>query len=251
MSALEAKRTLVKSPPEVWAKVSDPEVLADHLADLGPIQITRVEPETVVHWEGDRATGAVHLEAGGWGTKVTLTAELAEAPAAVEAPVAAEGATSESVAMREIQREPPAQEAVPEPAAAPAVPEPAAEPAVPEPAEMAPPKRGIWSRWFGRKARAVPAAEAEPAAEATAPEPPATLAEPAGTPEAAAPAEPAATQPSVHAEPEAATPEPAEAPDARADTPPTAHLDVADALAILEAALDRLGAAHHRPFSRA
>src|SRR5687767_9130178 len=110
MSAVEAKRTLVKSPPEVWAKVSDPEVLADHLADLGPIQITRVEPESVVLWEGDHASGSVQLEAGGWGTKVTLTAELAE-----EEP------------------EPQAQVVEPEPE-----PEPEAEVAEPEPEPVAP-----------------------------------------------------------------------------------------------------------------
>src|SRR5690349_24744693 len=91
-----AQRTLVKSPPELWAEVSDVESLARHLGEFGEIRITRLDPETTVAWEGDRARGTVALEPSGWGTKVTLTAELAEEaappePVAVEPePVAAE-----------------------------------------------------------------------------------------------------------------------------------------------------------------
>jgi hypothetical protein len=75
MPALEAKRTLVKSPPEIWAEVSDAGALARHLGEFGEIRITRTQPESVVEWEGDLASGCVRLEASGWGTKVTLTAE--------------------------------------------------------------------------------------------------------------------------------------------------------------------------------
>ena len=74
----EARRTLVKSPPELWAEVSDPECLAKHLEPFGEIRITRTEPETTVAWEGDRACGTVELAASGWGTKVTLRAEPVE-----------------------------------------------------------------------------------------------------------------------------------------------------------------------------
>ncbi len=81
MSALEAKRTLVKSPPEIWAEVSDAGALARHLGEFGEIRITRTQPESVVEWEGDLASGCVRLEPSGWGTKVTLTAEAAPAPA--------------------------------------------------------------------------------------------------------------------------------------------------------------------------
>jgi hypothetical protein len=77
---MEAKRTLVKSPPELWAEVSDPGALARHLGEFGEIRITRTQPEAVVEWEADRATGCVRLEPSGWGTRVTLTAE----PALVE-----------------------------------------------------------------------------------------------------------------------------------------------------------------------
>ena len=77
MPALEAKRTLVKSPPEIWAEVSDAGALARHLGEFGEIRITRTQPESVVEWEGDLASGCVRLEPSGWGTKVTLTAEPA------------------------------------------------------------------------------------------------------------------------------------------------------------------------------
>jgi hypothetical protein len=77
---MEAKRTLVKSPPELWAEVSDVAALARHLGEFGEIRITRTEPEAVVEWEGDRTSGSVRLEPSGWGTKVTLTAEDAAPP---------------------------------------------------------------------------------------------------------------------------------------------------------------------------
>jgi hypothetical protein len=71
---VEAKRTLVKSPPELWAELSDIAALARHLGEFGEIRITRTEPESVVEWEGDLASGSVRLEPSGWGTTVTLTA---------------------------------------------------------------------------------------------------------------------------------------------------------------------------------
>ena len=38
-----AQRTLVKSPPELWAEVSDPGALTRHLGDLGEIRITHLD----------------------------------------------------------------------------------------------------------------------------------------------------------------------------------------------------------------
>jgi hypothetical protein len=69
----EAQRTLVKSPPELWAELSDPVSLARHLGDFGEIRTTRVEPETIVEWEAREIRGTVQLKPSGWGTKVTLT----------------------------------------------------------------------------------------------------------------------------------------------------------------------------------
>ena len=77
---MEVTRTLVKSPPELWAELSDVAALARHLGEFGTIRIVRTEPESVVEWEGDRASGSVRLEPSGWGTRVTLTAEAAPEP---------------------------------------------------------------------------------------------------------------------------------------------------------------------------
>jgi hypothetical protein len=134
MPPLEAKRTLVKSPPELWAEVSDAETLARHLGEFGEIRITHVEPESVVVWEGDLATGSVQLEPSGWGTRVTLTAEPARVPA-------------------------PEPEPVPEPEPEPVAEEP--EPVAAEP-EPEPERRGFFA-WLFRR-RPAPVAEPEPVA---------------------------------------------------------------------------------------
>lgn len=83
MALFEARRTLVKSPPELWAEVADAGSLARHLGEFGEIRITRLQPETVVEWEGDHAAGAVRLEPSGWGTRVTISAERIAPPAPV------------------------------------------------------------------------------------------------------------------------------------------------------------------------
>ena len=67
----------MKSPPELWAEVSDAGALARHLGEFGVIRITRAQPESIVEWEGETASGCVRLEPAGWGTRVTLTAEPA------------------------------------------------------------------------------------------------------------------------------------------------------------------------------
>jgi hypothetical protein len=144
MSELTTKRTLVKSPPELWAEVSDLEALAKHLGEFGEIRITRLEPETTVVWEGDRACGTVKLEASGWGTKVTLTAELA--------------ALEEAVAEEE-----------PEPVEEPVVEEPVAVEEPPPPV-IEPPRLGFWARMF-RKRRQAEVPPAEPPAPDSEPPP--------------------------------------------------------------------------------
>jgi hypothetical protein len=154
---MEAKRTLVKSPPELWAELSDMAALARHLGEFGEIRITRTEPESVVEWEGDLASGSVRLEPSGWGTKVTLTA----LPVMLDPP-------------------PP-----PEPE--------------PEPELEPPPPPGFWARLFRRRA----------------PEPP-----------------------------------PVAPPPPPPDPQPLPAIQAATGAAVLANALDALGAAHHRPFSR-
>ena len=207
MPDLTAKRTLVKSPPELWEELSEVERLAKHLGAFGEIKITKLEPEHTVAWEGEHASGTVSIEPSGWGTKVTLHAELPEEPAEPEPePVAEEPA-------------PVAEE--PEPvAAAPALEEPVAE----DPEVEIPARRGFWGWLF--RTRTEPRV---PEAEAVATEPVAVEPEPVA----------------VEPEPEPAQPEPElDAPDE--DAP----LDPERAMVVLDDALDALGAAHHRPFSR-
>jgi hypothetical protein len=84
MPPVEAKRTLVKSPPELWAELSDAAALARHLGEFGEIRITRTQPESVVEWEGDLASGSVQIEPSGWGTKVTLSANPKGSDLAIE-----------------------------------------------------------------------------------------------------------------------------------------------------------------------
>ena len=79
MSEVKAVRTLVKSAPELWAVCSNADSLSQHLETFGEIRITRLEPETTVAWEGERASGTVRIEPSGWGTKVTITANATEA----------------------------------------------------------------------------------------------------------------------------------------------------------------------------
>jgi hypothetical protein len=99
MISSEVQRTLVKSPPELWAEISDPEALARHLGEFGEIRITRVQPEQKVEWEAPEASGCIVIKPSGWGTKVklTVTRELSEAaggPEAQEAAVSDPGADS-------------------------------------------------------------------------------------------------------------------------------------------------------------
>ncbi len=78
MPDLTAKRTLVKSPPELWEELSEVERLARHFGAFGEIRITRLEPEHTVAWEGEGASGTVSIEPSGWGTRVVMTAEFDE-----------------------------------------------------------------------------------------------------------------------------------------------------------------------------
>jgi hypothetical protein len=213
MPEIQASRRLVKSPPELWAEVSDATSLARHLGEVGEIRITRLEPETTVAWEGETASGTVALAPAGWGTSVTLTAE----PIAVEPqPVAPE----------------------PEPAAAP---EPEAEPtAAPEPQAMgiegdaaeselepaAEPRRGWFARLFKRRA--------------VAQKPPTTDADRAG-----------GAGETISAAPPAESSSPATGPARSSAEPEQEEPPAPDPLEqALTHALDSLGQAHHRPFSR-
>jgi hypothetical protein len=205
MPTIEAQRTLVKSPPELWAELSDPTSLARHLGEFGEIRIARVEAETSVEWEAESASGRVELKPSGWGTKVTLTV-------AREAP-------------QRMVAEPEPEPAVAEPQPEPVVTEPQPEPE-PElvPAASDPPPR-FFARLLRRWRRARPSVEPDPY-----PAPEATP-EPAPIPEVHEPPLDLAAELAAELERVEAT---------------MAEQDAE----LLSAVLDRLGAAHHRPFSR-
>ncbi len=79
MATIEVSRTLVKSPPELWAELE-----GDCLRQVvGEVTVQPTEPERALAWEASGATGTAVLEPAGWGTKVTLTAEVEEQVAEV------------------------------------------------------------------------------------------------------------------------------------------------------------------------
>jgi hypothetical protein len=265
MQEPRAQRTLVKSPPELWAEVSDVEALARHLGEFGEIRITRLDPETTVAWEGDRACGTVALEPSGWGTKVTITAKLAEEAAPEVAERVAdpeppapepepEAAAPEPVAAAEPEAAAVEPVAEPEPEAEAAAPEPESEPeaAAPDP-EAEAPKVGFFARMFGRRRRVEAVVETEPVAAEPEPEPLAP--EPEAEPVAVEPdpdpdPEPLAAEPEPEAEAEPVVVEPEPEPLPAEPEARPAPLDAERAEAILTGVLDDLGSAHHRPFSR-
>ncbi len=221
MPSIEAQRTLVKSPPELWAELSDPTSLARHLGEFGEIRIARVEAETSVAWEAESASGTVELKPSGWGTKVTLTVVRD-----THQPVAAQPEPEpEPVLESEPELEPePVLESEPE---LEPEPEPEAE-QEPTPAVADPPPMfftRIFRRWRRRRATVVP----DPAA--VEPDPAAIEPDPA----------PGAEE--QHPAPDLAAELAAELARVEADM---AEQDAQ----LLSAVLDRLGAAHHRPFSR-
>lgn len=157
----------MKSPPELWAELSELGSLARHLGEFGEIRITKVDPESRVEWEADRASGTVRLEPSGWGTRVVLTVDTPE-PVVEPEPEA-------------VVAEPPAPE--PEPVAAEPEPEPV--------------KRGWFARLFRRAPEPVaPAPEPEPVAVEPEPVEPEPEPEPAfGTIEWETPAPPVIEEP--------------------------------------------------------
>jgi hypothetical protein len=81
MGAVETQRTLVKSVPEVWAELSEDGVLARMFRGrFGEIRLTHLTPESSIEWEGELAAGLVELEPSFFGTRVRLSALIAEAP---------------------------------------------------------------------------------------------------------------------------------------------------------------------------
>lgn len=210
MSAHSAERRLVKSSPELWAEVSDQESLGRRLHAFGEIRITGTDPETTVAWEGDEISGTVAIASAGWGTKVTLTVEVVDRPAAAPDPPAP---APEVIAALE-----------PEPAAARA-----AKPA----------KQGFFARLFDFGPATPDPPRQVAASDEPTPEPePEPTPEPEAAPEAAPEPMP---DPIVVPEVE---------PEVSTEAPEPAPMSAESIVEILSGVLDDLGAAHHRPFSR-
>jgi hypothetical protein len=301
MHDLTAKRTLVKSPPELWSELSEVERLARHLGAFGEIRITKLEPEHTVAWEGQGASGTVSIEPSGWGTKVTLTAQVEGSPGAPEEPEREEPAAEErQVEEREAEEieEPVVEEASVQELEVedfevderergePVVGEP--EPAVEETAGRADGRarrrRGLFG-WLFRPRSSAQIGEWQPGAPASEPvveeplveeplvEEPPVEGPPVEEPPVEEPPVDTETisdggpQPGIEPEAEAiephadviesevtepqvdgVEPEPSGEPDSEVD--PEAGLDPEHAQAILDEALEALGSAHHRPFSR-
>jgi hypothetical protein len=281
MTQHEASRTLVKSPPELWAECSDAGSLARHLGQFGEIRITRLEPETAVAWEGEHASGTVRLEPSGWGTRVILTARTAaqdlppEPPTAVPQPSVPEPQTA-------VQDPPPEPSttvphpSVPEPQTAVQDPPPeppitvphplAPEPPAPEPASVRrvrPARNRLLARLqslLGGKPAREPSSARQAGSAPQAPEPagsaPQAPQQAGSAPQAPEPAGSAPQAPQqAGSAPE--PPEPAEPPEppwpqpvAEVESPGSEPEAGADPSATLRSALDSLGQAHHRPFSR-
>ena len=106
MGAVETRRTVVKSVPELWAELSEVALLAPMLGQFGEIRITRAVPEETIEWESELARGLVELQPSGFGTRVRLTAELSSTAAPpIPAPVSAEPARR-SLLSRLLRRSP-------------------------------------------------------------------------------------------------------------------------------------------------
>jgi hypothetical protein len=81
----EAKRTLVKSPPELWELADDVPRMEAWMAELMgagdpvPVDVTDREPERILAWRTTRGGARIALELAekGFGTAVSITAEHA------------------------------------------------------------------------------------------------------------------------------------------------------------------------------
>ncbi|MBN1530267.1 MAG: hypothetical protein JW895_14500 [Thermoleophilaceae bacterium] len=87
MRTVEVSRTLVKSPPELWSELSGERLVEA----VGGASLRVTEEERRIEWECDGAHGAAVLEPQGWGTKLTLTAEVQEEVETLEPQVARMG----------------------------------------------------------------------------------------------------------------------------------------------------------------
>jgi uncharacterized protein YndB with AHSA1/START domain len=82
---VQAERTLVKSPPELWEHVDDPELMSRWSGELlgggdpPPVEVEARSPEELLAWRpAGRMDGAaieLSMAEKGWGTNVSIRAE--------------------------------------------------------------------------------------------------------------------------------------------------------------------------------
>jgi hypothetical protein len=263
MPDLSAERRLVKSPPELWAELSEVERLAKHLGAFGEIRITKLDPERSVVWEGDHVSGTVSIEASGWGTKVTLTAEVPG-----DAPPPEEFETEPEETQPEVPAEDPVEEEFERPAPPeeePAGPDEAARASEPPGPTPAPPRSldDLAPLVGRRQPRLLSRLFAGWRVAPLAPEPvqrqqdwlehalvDSAVSAHAGQPEADLFAANSVPTPKPQAQPLEPAPEPeADLPETQLPEPEQTRATT-EAQAVLDSVLDTLGSAHHRPFSR-
>ena len=87
-----ASRTLVKSPPELWELLDQPErmqgLMSALVGEATEVNVVKKEPEELLRWEasrsGDQAWIEVELTESGWGTQVKVKAENGGEPTKLE-----------------------------------------------------------------------------------------------------------------------------------------------------------------------
>src|SRR5579875_1835110 len=271
MVRANAQRTLVKSPPELWSELSDEQTLRAHLADLSDVRITSRVEERRIEWQASGARGSIEIQPSGWGTKVMLSLEQDDHGSTQSSPTGTPPSPAEALAERqpEPMREGPAAGR----STSSAAPETLAGSEPPWPALRrrslrarigallriaSPERRRRRSQQSERPGSEAPGEELPPGGGHDVPGADGLEAEFERLSAAVlAPARPHGASPQAPEEPAAVAPDGRVKAGVSSGRPTSAGIgDAQDeplrsAQELLSALLDRLGEAHHRPFSRA
>jgi hypothetical protein len=87
-----ASRTLVKSPPELWQLIDQPDrmqgLMSALLGRATEVKVKERKPESMLRWQaagdGEQAWIEVELAEKGWGTRVEVSAESPSEPTKLE-----------------------------------------------------------------------------------------------------------------------------------------------------------------------
>ena len=78
MQTIELERTVVRSPHELWDRLSARGGIARWLSDA---EVRGVEPPNRIEWSFRGASGVIELEPAPWGTRVRARVQPADMPA--------------------------------------------------------------------------------------------------------------------------------------------------------------------------